>query len=340
MKFDEKLELTRNSNLLVYSKIIELENEVRKMKKEDLYKPNYRIYKSPHFNNKSPYIYLTFVMIDETYIPSALNLANSLRVLKTEHKIVCLVQDKSYVNIFNGTQMNGISYESIENLLLVFDEVIGCDLHYVQKYEVSKEHFTNNEHYKNILYYSSKINILGLTQYKKILYIDASTLFFKNMDFIFSRNKSSFQEDQEWLKGEVGLRGTFFFYIPDSYCYHKALILNNNYHKYFKKYFFIRGVDEVIIYYSICPNWSDNLLDSEFGCNGNDKNFMNNNCGLYYFQKFKPFQKIEGKVSDYKKEIMNNNYEYWDHCVDNLLEKYPQLIQYFKHIREFRDIYF
>ena len=210
-----KFKLTKESNNKVKENIIILDNDIKKF---PLFKPNLRIYKSPLNKNNSKNAIISMLIFDENYISSVLTLGMSLRLYKTTSKLVCLVQDKSYINIHNNKKLLGVSQDIINDLLLIFDEVIGIDLMCVNNYVIPTDHFTNFPTYENIYYYCTKLVVLGLTQFDKIIYLDASTIIQKNIDYIFNKfNKSAFQNDSEWEYGNVGLRGTYFFIIPNIY---------------------------------------------------------------------------------------------------------------------------
>lgn len=336
MNFFQKVDLTKTSNEKVKENIINLDNEIKNTKKYELYKPNIRIYPSSINKNNSKNAIITLLIINENYVPSILALGMSLRLFKTTSKLVCLVQDKSYINSYNGKKIMGISHKVINDLLLVFDEVFGIDLLGVNNYIIHNNHFTNSVTYENIFYYCTKLVVLGLTQFDKIIYLDASTIIQKNIDYIFGKyNKSVFQYDNEWEYGQVGLRGTYFFIIPNIYEYNKGLLFLKDYRKYFQDNFFIRGVDEIVIYYAVYPNWSNDLLGDDFGCNGNAVKNFKENCDIYFYQRNKPFRELIG-VKDSNKEKIYNNYKMWDNIVVILLEKYPQFIIYFENIKDFR----
>ena len=335
MRFSEKTKLTFESNEKVKEKIIMLDSNIKNNKNISLKTPNMRIYKSSLHKNNSRYAYATMIIFDEKYMPSILNLGMTLRLYKSEHKLICLVQDKTYINKFNGNKLMGVSQDCIYDLLKIFDEVIGIDLINVNNYEIPNDHFTNGITYTNIYYYCTKLVLLGLTQYEKIMYLDGSTIIQKNIDYIFYKyKKSAFVDDNEWRRGNVGLKGTYFFIVPNLYEYNKGLIFLEDYQKYFGKNYFIRGVDEIIIYYAVFPNWSEELLDTGLGCNGNLTNNLYENCEIYYYQTHKPFRPVDDNVP---KDTINKRYILWDTNAKNLLEKYPEFFKYFEHITEFRD---
>lgn len=298
--------------------------------------PKYRYYKEKE--NKTKYAYSTIVIIDEKYIPSALSLAYSLKKNNSKNDIIIFIQDNPYyiyddegniVNVFEG-----ISYKTIEDLKKIYDEVIGFDLFKIDDYKPNQEHFTSNKHYSNISYYVSKLIILSYQKYEKIFYMDSSVIINKNIDYIFKQyDKSTFIHDEEWVKYNVGLRGTFFLYVPKKHYYYKTLFLIKNFKKYFTDDVHLRGIDEFILYYTIYPNWSENLLSPKFGCSEFIKKKLD--CDLYYYQINKPFLK-----NDKKKNNNYKKYEYWDKNVNLLLKEYPDFKKYYEHIKNFRKVNF
>ena len=127
--------------------------------------------------------------------------------------------------------------------------------------------------------------------------------------------------------------------IPNIYQYNKGLLFIKNYRKYFQDNYFMRGVDEIIIYYAVYPNWSTELLDDDFGCNGNSIRKFKNNCDIYYYQKNKPFRSLID-VKNEDKKILYHNYKMWDNVVIIVIDKYPQFKKYFSDIKKFRKTEF
>ncbi len=318
--------------MINYDKLINKEY----IKNPDIFKqPNFRYYSnfdlSSIFQMKNAYI--TSIFISEDYIPSALVLAQSLRNVNTKYPIICMVQDKPY-EVNKNTTFKGISEKGIKDLLELFDMVIGVDLLKVKNFEKNNRysHFTNIPSYKNILYYVTKGQILALTQFKKIFYLDASTYVGKNIDFIFNKyNKPNFHYDIEFKKTKVGYRGTYLFLIPKITYYYKLLSFIKNYSKFFGKLYFCRGIDELLIFYSIFPHWDKLKMPFNFTCS---KRINRPTCDISYFQVIKPFRKKPDgkKYNDIPDEIF---YE-WNGIAKSILHKKPNLSSYYKHIPEFR----
>lgn len=309
------------------------------VKNQNIQLPSFRIYTNP-YRDVSPtkYAYATILFLGEKYVPSILTLAMSLREVKSKYNLVCLVQDKSYPLSDGST--SSISQKTLDNLFKIYDYVIGCDLLQIPNYQIPKSHFTQNKHYKYIQYYVTKLNVLGLTQYEKIFYLDASSMITRNLDSVFQKyDQSAFFDDQEFQYSQVGLRGTFFLLVTNPLFFKKAIYLIQNYHLYFKDYYFCRGVDEVILYYSIYPYWSDTFLDFNLACDGNNLSNLKKQCDIFYFQIRKPFEPI----LNYPQNVLKRfylNYQRWDDMVRILLREYPQYKEYYKNIKKYRPTTF
>lgn len=306
--------------------------------------PSFRMYKnSTRQVQKTENCYVTCVFLSEKYIPSALTLGMSLRKVGVRQNTICMVQDTPYEVPGSNRVLEGVSPKGIKDLLKVFDFVVGCDILSIRDYRPPTQgHFTSNSHYSNIQYYVTKLNILGLTQYKKLFYLDASTMVDKNIDYIFGEfNQSAFFFDVEYKYSHVGLRGTFFLIVTKPFYFKKSIYLINNYNSIFKDYYFCRGIDEVVLFYSIYPNWSKKMIDFHFACNGNDlnKRIDENICKIHYFQILKPFEPILDKSPNLVKQYYEN-YNKWDEMVRELLTLNPTLQSYFKKIRDFRNANF
>jgi hypothetical protein len=289
--------------------------------------PSFRVIQNPFRQvQKTPYCYATMIFLGDKYVPSALVLAESLKRVGVKQNVVCFVQ--------------GVSDKVKRDLFRVFDYVIECELLEVKGYKEPKEfHFTKKKHYDQICKYVTKLNILGFERYSKIFYLDASTMVDENLDDIFERySKSVFVEDAEFRRTKVGLRGTFFMITPSSFYFKKAIYLIQNYSTIFKNDYFLRGVDEVILFYTIYPNWSKEMLQNDIACNGNRKENPKD-CRIYYFQVFKPFEPVLDKSPDEMK-VYYQNYQQWDLIVKSLLELHPPLRIYFQKISSFRDTLF
>ncbi len=336
--------LTHESFLKIKNEMNKLDKDVKKINSNQLIKPNFRVYKSKLYNNhNTKYAYVTSVFINESYIPSALVLGKNIKMLKHKYPSVCMVQDKSYkVEKEHGSieYFQGVSYKCIEDLLELYDYVIGVDLLKVHNYSPSPYHFTNSSNYSNILYYVTKGQVLGLNMFEKVMYLDASSYLENNIDSVFTDYKNStFLGDKEFKVTEVGIHGAFFLVTPNKYYYHKHMLFVKDYTKYFSDLYFMRGIDEVLIYFSVYPNWSITHFDTHFACRKNKKKAFED-CDIYHFQFDKPFRKEKDNnpMESIKKHYIY--YDDWDKIVKILLKSHPQFKFYFNHIKGFRETQF
>jgi hypothetical protein len=352
LTFNDKVKLTIESAKIINPKIIQLDKVVNSIPSHELIKPNFRFYESHINKNKSSLAYVTFIILDDSYLPAILNLGFNLRNLKVNYKLVCIAQDKEQkIKIGKETKsFPGISISQIQEILEIFDEVVGVDLLSISEYSPVTGHFTCSPTYQNIAVYATKAQLLGLVKYKKIFYIDASVIFEKNIDYIFDKyNQSAFANDPEWTQSKVGYKGGFMFYVPKLQYYNKALFLIHNYTKIFENLFIIRGVDETIIYYSIYPYWSKETLPKNLGCSefygripfyNYDPKKGKRYCKFYHFQFIKPFRLHPQNIEKNKKNVTYINFKKWDEEAKKLLSKYPQFKKYFTHIKEHRYTWF
>ncbi len=334
--------LTYESYMKIKKYMNDFDKDVKKLKENELIKPNFRIYKSKLYNNLNiKYAYVTSVFINESYIPSALVLGKNIKMLKHKYPSVCMVQDKGYKIEKAGGRIEyfqGVSERCIKDLLELYDYVIGVDLLKVQNYTPSEYHFTNNSSYSNILYYVTKGQLLGLNMFEKVMYLDASSYLENNIDKVFSEFKdSTFLGDNEFQHTKVGIHGAFFLIKPNKYYYHKHMLFVKDYNKYFNNLYFIRGVDELLIFYSVFPNWSETYFDKHFACRKNKKRAFDN-CDIYHFQMNKPFRKDDNPMEKIKSHYVY--YDDWDKIVKVLLKSHPQFKYYFNHIKDFRETKF
>ncbi len=326
--FYEKKRLTIDSDKI----IIERLKKINRNEIENTNIPRLRIYKNPYKKVElTEYAYVTIIFINEKYVPSLFTLGESLKRTNTKNNLVCLIQDKSY-KLEDGTIIQGLSDKIKKDLFKIYDYVIGIDLLYIEDYKPPKNHFTERPSYKNIKFYITKLNVLGLIQYKKIIFLDASSIVKSNLDDMFKKyDKSVFCNDYEYKETNVGLKGSVYIYKPNIYYFKKSIYLINNYNQIFGDLFFIRGIDEILLYYTIYPEWSNNLLENNLSCSATKKK----NCDNYkiiYYQNIKPFIEPRDKI---EMDIIKNhykNYNEWDKIMNIVIENNPTLKIYFDSI--------
>lgn len=152
--------------------ILKCENE-----NEDYLKPE----KMRDSNGNNIYAYVTLVMLGDAYIPAAIVLAQSLINTGSEADRVVLIT-------------NDVSEEGKQILSMFFNHVIPITYVEIPNWRTEKQAWRK---YLNLVF--TKFHVFNLTQYKKIILIDADALVLKHPDHIFSLNAPAgcFLEDKD-----------------------------------------------------------------------------------------------------------------------------------------------
>ncbi len=339
-------------NMIKYDKDM---HKLYKEKPELFKKPDFRYYTKKNNNlNNTENIYLTSVFLSESYIPGALVLAYSLKKVKSKFPVVCMVQDVPYEED-DKILFEGVSKDTINNLLEVFDMVIGVNLLKIKNYVKSDKfnHYSNTSSYINMLYYITKAHTLALTQFRKILYFDSSNYIVKNIDNIFEKNNlSTFIDDKDYVLSKAGYHGALALFLPNIVYYYKLMDFTNNYKKYFGNLYFKRMPDEIMTYFAVYPHWNPIPFSGEIKCNPKFKDYIIFNIGkvpinklivknqdyclTQHFVVYKPFK---AKPLEFRNNVFNKLYllfEKWDLLANELLKKNPNLKKYFEHIPKIR----
>lgn len=344
--FIKQLEKTGISKKRVEKKILKLNDKIKYM---DLKKSNFRYYPSNINKNNSKNAYVTIIFGGDAYIPGILALGHSLRLTKTNYKLICMVQDKDEYNF------KGLNKDIIDEINKIYDLVVGIDL---LKTNFESEYFLiNKEHYKNIQYYTTKNQIFGLYDYNKLIYLDASCIVKNNIDYIYNNySKSTYKYNSDYNEfelTEMGLHGGFFLIIPSIELYNKALYIISNYSKFFKNENFIYGNDELITFFTIYPEWnntkntmfSNRNIDNAYskniisGLNINYNKYKNNS-DIYKYAIDKPFRFNKMYDENYLKNNKLINYLEWDLIVKDLIKTNSNYKKYFEYIKTFRETFF
>lgn len=147
--------------------------DIDKLKDIKLYCPNENIdYKDPEkimdSNGNKLYAYVTLIMLGDRYVPAAIVLAQSLIDLNSQVDRVVLVTPD-------------VSLEARELLSKFYDKVIEVNYVTVQNWRTKKQ-----THRKYLELVFTKFHLFNLTQYKKVLLIDADAIVLKYPDHIFT----------------------------------------------------------------------------------------------------------------------------------------------------------
>ena len=121
-------------------------------------------------NGNKNYAYVTLVMLGDRYVPAAIVLAYSLRKLNTQADLVVLIT-------------NDVSIGAQKVLKTYFDHVINVTYVHIRNWRTQKQ-----PHRKYLDFVFTKFHLFNLTQYKKILLIDADAIVLKYPDHLFTLN--------------------------------------------------------------------------------------------------------------------------------------------------------
>lgn len=119
-------------------------------------------------NGNNIYAYVTLIMLGDSYIPAAIVLAQSLINSGSEADRVVLIT-------------NDVTEEGKKILSMFFNHVIPITYIEIPNWRTEKQTWRK---YLNLVF--TKFHVFNLTQYKKIILIDADALILKHPDHIFS----------------------------------------------------------------------------------------------------------------------------------------------------------
>jgi glycogenin glucosyltransferase len=119
---------------------------------------------------KRLYAYVTLVMLGDNYISGAIVLAKSIKDAGSNADLVVLITPD-------------VSSEGKELLKAYFDKVIDINYIQVQNWRTKKQ-----QHRKYLELVFTKFHLFNLTEYKKVLLIDADALVLKHPDHLFTLN--------------------------------------------------------------------------------------------------------------------------------------------------------
>ena len=160
--------------------------DINKLKDIKLYCPNEDTnYKDPvkiiDANGNKIYAYVTLIMLGDRYVPAAIVLAQSLIDLNSQvDRVVLITPD--------------VSPEAKELLSKYYDKIIEVNYVTVQNWRTKKQ-----THRKYLELVFTKFHLFNLTQYKKVLLIDADAIVLKYPDHLFTLDAPAgcFLEDKD-----------------------------------------------------------------------------------------------------------------------------------------------
>jgi len=120
--------------------------------------------------NKCKYAYATLLMIGDSYLPGLLTLAYTIRKMGSKIDIIAIVT-------------KDVSAQARNILKTIYTHIIEVPYIIPIKGIITDFLIKNYPHYEKTF---TKINIFNLTQYEKILFLDADTIVLKNFDSLFN----------------------------------------------------------------------------------------------------------------------------------------------------------
>ncbi|AJD80789.1 P13 [Pseudoplusia includens SNPV IE] len=139
------------------------------------------------------YAYVTLVMLGDEYVKGALALAKSILYTNTVHDLVCMVT-------------SDVSERAVKILERVYDKVVVVDfISYPCPPMLSNR---QNQMYRPWIDYAfTKWQCLSLTDYDKILYLDADHIVIKNIDHLFALEAPAlYMADDNYGKMPLGTK--------------------------------------------------------------------------------------------------------------------------------------
>lgn len=224
------------------------------------------------YKMKSTYITL---LSSKEYLLGVLALNKNLKDLKCKYPLTVMVTNDIAEEICPYLSKNQIPYHIVERL------------YYNQKtlnYWKSLNKLIGNT--------ASKIQLFNLTEYDKIIYIDADSFFLINPDELFNKFDGSICED---IESDSGFSGLFVCSPKNHNFEYYKILLENSFaldgDLFAKLWFPFKSNQE----YHIDINWFYNIL-----CITNEKQ-INEIKGLHFCNKYKPW--YYNKISDYINDI-------------------------------------
>jgi lipopolysaccharide biosynthesis glycosyltransferase len=278
------------------------------------------------------FAFVTLFMGDHHYIYGVLSMAHSLRHVKTQYKIVCMITDDL------------LKYKEV--LLNVFDEIVVVPyLIYNTNNKLGTQKQTNiYSKWKTFSY--TKWQCLSLTKYTKICFLDADLIIQKNIDHLFDLNAPAGCWGNNWdsivnyydefkysdiINDNVIDNGLYNGYLVNGHCV--ILDIEKNSHENFIKFMeskkYIKNIkclamyDEVsIVKFTISEDKQWTQIGRSYNTVPWKSDFKNTHI-LHYCNTPKPWQMKRGKWNDLKIWYAN-----WD----SLNKKYPKILHTIKQI--------
>jgi len=307
-----------------------VEGEKNEIKKED--PPKAKLEKILEMDESkvasvSKYAFVTLVMKKDGYIPGALVTAWSL---KTKYDKVCMVTPD-------------VSEEGKEQLRQVFDQVI--DIEYLEYKSMTLTTKRQQDLYKEWVDVSyTKWNCLKLTQYEKVIFIDADQIALRDIDELFKLQAPAATFANPWIKhGPYKKLKHGHIVNPEeirqglsNYVITGTIVLLKPSEEDFKEY--CGGLENKVNGYPGCNSMLDEqtltafyldkkvpwtYIDTNYNHVTWFPNFSRKPATFHYFGTDKPWNVDRSKWLDL---------EPWWNIAANLSRKYPMLKHLFKYV--------
>lgn len=143
-------------------------------------------YNARNENKTRPHAFVFLVMKDFKYAAGAIVAAKSLRLTNTVHKIVCMIT-------------RDIPHDVEEKLKTVFDEIVVVP--YISHPTIKLRTVKQQKMYQSWIEFSfTKWNMLNMTQYNKVMFVDADKIVVKNIDHLFDIGTPAGTFSSPWAK--------------------------------------------------------------------------------------------------------------------------------------------
>lgn len=210
--------------------------------------PEFRTWGQP----RSDLCYCTGVFRQKKYLIGAMVWAWRLKTV-TDYSLVLMIEQGL------------LRQHEIEELLGLFDQVVEVPLIGEQADVRNTKHGHNTEKYPDLKYYFTKISGVNLTQYKRVLYLDALTLPTESLDELFDLPAPLGTYKPFSLGANFG--GCFYLIIPDKKYYCRLRFLTDYYNEIYdgRPKHYRGGPDEVLLISLFYDTWNfyDNVISEE-----------------------------------------------------------------------------
>lgn len=151
------------------------------------------------FKANTPFAYVTLVMMGDAYIPGALIMGYSLARISKMDRVIMVTHD--------------VSIACVNALKNIFTHVVKVPYKKYKSKPFIIKTVAQKERYESWIESSyTKWNLLGMTQYKKVIFLDADVIVTRNIDAVFDFDAPAGVFTNPWAKTYFN-RGFRDFYV-------------------------------------------------------------------------------------------------------------------------------